>query len=128
MKKDNVKGYLELVEKDNSVKLKLKEKLDNYKGDMADANDMTQQVIIPIAKDLGFSFTAEEYIKYLENSSKNYELSDDDLFQVAGGTGDVNVENNNVDGDVNIIDNHTETNYYFVFPGASQEALAELYK
>ena len=94
MKKDNVKGYLELVEKDNSVKLKLKEKLDNYKGDMADTKDMTQQVIIPIAKDLGFSFTAEEYIKYLEDSSKNYELSDDDLFQVAGGTGDVNVENN----------------------------------
>lgn len=109
--KKGLDGFIAYMKKDTELTKRLQEAADNYEGNKTNMNEIINGTVIPIAAEKGFSFSAEEYIKYLqtevENRLANIAVSDDDISVVSGGVGDVEVSGD-TNGDMTIVDNHTE--------------------
>lgn len=135
MAKKNAEQFIEMVNNDKELQEKLAQKGKEYQGDKNDLEAVVQQSILPVAEELGLAFTAAEYLECAreqagkKNAPKRGKLSEDDLDLVVGGvSGDVNMQGN-VNGDMVVVDQsvNIEQNYYFVFPGASSDAMKELF-
>lgn len=111
--KKGLDGFIAYIEKDAELAKRLQEAADNYEGDKTNMNEIINGTVIPIAAEKGFSFSAEEYIEYLQTEVKrrlaNIAVSDDEIGTVTGGVGDVEVSGD-TNGDMTIVDNHIEYN------------------
>lgn len=91
MSVENVKEFYEAVSKDEALKQKFVELSRKYQGqkmDEAKANAIMEQEMLPIAKQMGYTFSMDELQAYGEESEQknmNRELSDTELATVAGG-------------------------------------------
>lgn len=91
MSVENVKKFYEAVAQDSALKQKFVELSRKYQGqpmDEAKAIAIMEQETLPIAKQMGFSFSMEELKAYgieSEQKNTNRELSDTELATVAGG-------------------------------------------
>lgn len=77
---EQIRHFFDLLEKDTSLMEKLEKKKDDFSGTRA---EFISDVLVPFAKDAGFSITAEDFTSYF---SKRGELDDDDLDSVSGGS------------------------------------------
>ena len=80
MNKDVAK-YMEMMQTDTALQERIKEAAKNYTGEYKD-EDVWNDVIGKIVEEEGFSFTFDDYKKYINDNS---ELSQDELLNVAGG-------------------------------------------
>lgn len=94
MAKENVGKFFEAVMAEDEKKSKLQELGKGYEGkqpDDAERAKLTEEHILPMAKEMGFEFTLEELKAYeteqIEARKAEYELSDDELDKVAAGDG-----------------------------------------
>jgi predicted ribosomally synthesized peptide with nif11-like leader len=121
MAKTDVKKFIDKVQENAELQAKLEQAGKAYQGDRGDLKTVVAQNILPIAREEGFSFTAEEYLECLTAKRGKQELSLDDLDEVTGGVGNVGIGDSNVGGDITIIDN--SVNYYFIFAGADMDTV-----
>lgn len=131
MARDNVEKFLVEVENNEEVQARLVSLGKAYKGDKKDIDEIIRSNILPVASELGYLFTEEEYKLYLsEQTADNRKLSEDELDKVVGGVEDVSVSGSSVGGDVTVIDQSQKTYYnnYFIFPGADEDAMKGLFK
>lgn len=86
MAKENVKAFMELVEKDSELQKKIQEADTAFAKNNKDVdeNEALATILLPIAKEAGFEFTVEEFKD--EMSEEGSLLSVDELDQVAGGS------------------------------------------
>ncbi len=80
MNKDVAK-FLEMIQTDTTLQDKVRESAKNYTGEYKD-EDVWNDVLSKIVEEEGFSFTFDDYKKYMDENS---ELSEDELKNVAGG-------------------------------------------
>ena len=76
-----------LAEKLNALDKDFAEKNEGSADDAAMREKAVEAVIIPLAKEAGLPFTLEELKEYEQDQMKNMTLSEDELDQVAGGSG-----------------------------------------
>ena len=135
MAKKNAEQFIEMVNNDKELQEKLAQKGKEYQGDSSDLEAVVRQSILPVAGEMGLAFTAAEYLECVREQAgrksvpKSGKMSEDDLDLVVGGvSGDVNMQGN-VGGDMVVVDQsvNIQQNYYFVFPGASSDAMNELF-
>ena len=86
MSRENVKKFYELAQIDKDLVQKLvgldsETKLES--SDLANLKEIVNEKIIPLAKEKGLTFTADEMINFAND--KYLRLSDDDLLEVSGG-------------------------------------------
>ena len=86
MSMENVKKFYELAEIDKEFAQKLA-RLDSEMSleasDLANLKDIVNEKIIPLAKEKGLDFTAEEMVDFA--NEKYLQLSEEDLLDVSGG-------------------------------------------
>ncbi len=86
MSKLDVKKFYELAEKDMGLAKKLAS-LDQEQtleaSDLVNLKEIVSEKIIPLAKEQGFDFTADELLEYA--NERYMRLSDDELLDVSGG-------------------------------------------
>ncbi len=91
MSVENVKKFYEAVAQDEALKQKFVALSQKYLGqpmDEAKVIAIMEQEALPIAKQMGYSFSIEELKAYgteIEASTTNLELSDAELATVTGG-------------------------------------------
>lgn len=90
MAKENVAKFFEKLASDKALAEKLAAVAKEYssKGDdEAALKAAAEAVILPLAKEAGFSFTAEELMAYHEEKQGDMEgeISDDEMANAAGG-------------------------------------------
>jgi hypothetical protein len=122
MAKTDVKKFIEKVQADKKLQEKLEQAGKDYQGDRRDLKAVVVQNILPIAEEEGLHFSADEYLEGITAKSGKQELSLDDLDEVSGGVGNVQVEGTG--GDITIIDR--SVNYYFVFAGADMDTVKKI--
>ncbi|MDD3338232.1 MAG: Nif11-like leader peptide family natural product precursor, partial [Lachnospiraceae bacterium] len=118
-----VEGFMEEMEKHKELREKLVRIGKEYQGDPNDLNQIIRKNILPVAKELGYDFTEEEYRDCASERLKNRKLSETELDQVVGGVRDVNMDRSKTDGNVTIVDKSVTYNVYLIFPGASTNVL-----
>lgn len=105
--KNGLDGFIAYLENDSDFAGRLQEAADNYEGDKSNMENVINGTVIPIAKEKGFSFSAKEYIQYLQNEVKkrlaSIPVSDDEISGVTGGVSDVELSGD-TGGDVVIVD------------------------
>lgn len=88
---ENVKKLYEAVSQDESLKQKFVELSRQYQGhqmDEAKAKQRMEQEVLPIAEQMGYSFTMDDLKAYSEEMKQpdiSRELSDEELHAVSGG-------------------------------------------
>jgi len=85
---EQVKAFFDAVAENKELQEKLNAADKAYNGDAADKAAVAEAILLPIAKEAGYDFTAEEFIAYNQEakaSQNNVELADDELEAVAGG-------------------------------------------
>ena len=85
---ENVKAFYEALETDTELQAKINAADAAYTGDVDDKVAAAAAIILPIAKEAGFDFTAEELNAYeskAASSDEEFEFSEDELEAVAGG-------------------------------------------
>lgn len=94
MSKENVKAFYELAAKEEGVRNKLVELFKPYEGKELSEEEkiqVTEALMIPVAAEHGLSFTKEEWLAFVEETTASMpnqgELSEDELESVAGGFG-----------------------------------------
>ena len=94
MAKENVGKFYDklaqdaaLAEKLNALDKDFAEKNGASSDDAAMREKAVDAIIIPLAKEVGLPFTLEELKEYEQDQVKNMTLSEDELDQVAGGSG-----------------------------------------
>lgn len=75
--------FQELVTTDEKFREKLQTAIENYKGEQTE-EAIFEQVLVPLAKEAGFSATYKEFQEFKE-SFANKEASEEELGQIAGG-------------------------------------------
>ncbi len=91
MSVENVKKFYEVLSQDESLKQKFVELSQKYQGqpmDEAKAMSLMEQEALPIAKQMGYSFTVDDWKAYgeeMQQAKMGLELSDTELAAVAGG-------------------------------------------
>ena len=92
MAKANVEKFYEklaqdaaLAEKLNEMDKDFAEKNGTSVDDAAMCEKAVESIVIPLAEEVGLSFTLEELKAYEQEQVKNKALSEDELEQVAGG-------------------------------------------
>lgn len=133
-KKEKLQKFITAVENDDGLRERLQLAVDNYVGDKTDMNGVVNNTVIPIAAEMGYKFSAGEYVEYLRNEVDrrlaNTTVSDDDLFAVSGGIDTVDMQRSGAGGDVTIVDQHVEhttININIILtPDSSPETLAAL--
>ncbi len=133
MAKKNAEQFIEMVNRDKELQEKLAQKGKEYQGDSSDLEAVAQQSVLPVAEELGLSFTAAEYLECVreqagrKSAQKRGKLSENDLDQVVGGvSGDVNMQGD-IGGDMVVVDQSVNVQNYYVFPGASEDVLRALF-
>lgn len=125
MAEESAKKFLQKVSEDKALQKILEEKGKAYKGDPSDIEEVIRQSVLPVAEELGFSFTPKEYQACLTPAKENGALPDDDLGAVVGGSGDIYAQSG---GDLTIIDLSTTVSTYVVLPGADLSSVAKYLK
>ncbi len=93
MSVENVKKFYEELSQDGSLKQKFVELSRKYQGqpmDEAKAMSLMEQELLPMAKQMGYSFTIDDLKAFGEEMKQeniNRELSDAELAAVAGSDG-----------------------------------------
>lgn len=82
---ENVKAFYEALEKDTELQAKVNAADAAYNGDAADEAAAAAAIIVPVAKEAGFDFTAEELFEFEKSAAADGEFSEDELEAVAGG-------------------------------------------
>ena len=88
---ENVKKFYEAVSKDEALKQKFVELSQKYQGQPMDekkAMALTEQEVLPLAAQMGYSFTMEDlkvYGEEMKQAGMNCELSDEEMQAVTGG-------------------------------------------
>ena len=88
---ENVKKFYEAVSQDESLKQKFVELSKKYQGEALDETKMksiTENDVLPLAAQLGYSFTMDDlkaYSEEMKQANMNRELSDEEMQAVAGG-------------------------------------------
>ncbi|KUO78712.1 MAG: hypothetical protein APF81_20160 [Desulfosporosinus sp. BRH_c37] len=91
MAKENVKKFYEAVVADEGLRTRLNELDKQYQGEAKDEKKrvmLAEKLVLPIAAEIGFSFTMEELRQYEEEmvqASANRQLDNNELEAVAGG-------------------------------------------
>ena len=91
MSVENVKKFYEAVSKDEVLKRKFVEMSQKYQGQpMDEAKEMSilEQEALPLAAQMGYSFTMDDLKAYgeeMKQAGMNSELSDNELEVVSGG-------------------------------------------
>ena len=95
MSVENVKKFYEAISQDETLKQKFVELSQKYKGqqmDEAKAMVVTEQELLPMANQMGYSFTMDDLKAYgeeMKQAKMNRELSDEEMQSVVGGNGGV---------------------------------------
>jgi bacteriocin-like protein len=95
MSVENVKKFYEAVSQDETLKQKFVELSQKHKGqpmDEAKAMSVMEQEALPIAAQMGYSFTMGDLKAYeveMQQAKMNRELSDEEMQAVTGGNGGV---------------------------------------
>lgn len=84
MAQENVREFMEFLNRDEELQKKLKTATEAYTGDKTDEKAVFEAVIVPIAKEAGYEFSFED-VEELAKASGVDELSEDELAAVAGG-------------------------------------------
>ena len=94
MAKENVAKFYEklaqdaaLAEKLNALDKDFAEKNEGSADDIAMREKAVVAIVLPLAEEVGLPFTLEELKEYEQEQVKNMTLSEDELEQVAGGSG-----------------------------------------
>jgi len=93
MSVENVKKFYEALSQDEAMKQKFMRLSQKYQGQQMDEEkvmDITEQEVLPLAAQMGYSFTMDDLKSYGEETKQagmNRELSDEELQAVVGGGG-----------------------------------------
>ena len=82
---ENVKTFYEALEKDAELQAKVDAADAAYAGDAKDEAAAAAAILLPIAKEAGFDFTAEELLGFENAAVSEGEFTEDELEAVAGG-------------------------------------------
>ena len=82
---ENVKAFYEALEKDAELQAKVDAADAAYAGDAKDKAAAAAAILLPIAKEAGFDFTAEELLGFENAAVSEGEFTEDELEAVAGG-------------------------------------------
>ena len=91
MSVENVKKLYEAVSQDESLKQKFVELSRQYQGqpmDEAKGKQRMEQEVLPIAEQMGYSFTMDDlkaYVEEMKRANMNCELSEEEMQAVTGG-------------------------------------------
>ena len=91
MSVENVKKFYEAVAQDEALKQKFVQLSQKYQGQPMDeekAMALTEQEVLPMAAQMGYSFTIDDVKSYelaMQQAKMGCELSDEELQAVAGG-------------------------------------------
>jgi len=80
-----VKAFYEEVAKNGALQKKIAAADAAYNGDTEDKKAAVETIILPIAKEAGFDFTAEEMLEAETAVNSEGEFTEDELEAVAGG-------------------------------------------
>lgn len=132
LKKGKLQNFINEVNNDPDLQERLHSAAENYNGDKTNIEKVVENTIIPIASEMGYKFSAAEYIDYLkkevDHRLANIAIPDDDLFKVSGGIGTVDMQDSEASGDVTIVDaSRTYVNVNIIITGdTSPETLIAL--
>ena len=132
LKKGKLQNFIDEVNSSSQLQERLRSVSENYSGDRTNIENVVKNTIIPIADEMGYKFSAAEYIDYLkkevDHRLANIAVPDDDLFKVSGGVGSVNMQDSETSGDVTIVDtSRTYVNVNIIITGdTSPETLIAL--
>ena len=87
MAKENVKKFYQELSNDKALQEKLTKAQESYTGDLNDRQKIVETVFLPIAKEAGFDFTAEELKAAEREVAEVKGISEEDLENVSGGWG-----------------------------------------
>ena len=87
MAKENVKKFYEKLANDKALREKLAKAQESYTGDLNDRQTIVETVFLPIAKEAGFDFTAEELKAAERELVEEKGISEEELENVSGGGG-----------------------------------------
>lgn len=85
MAKENVGRFYRELWKNESLQKKIIEAQEKYDGDINDRNAIVNEVVIPVAKESGYDFTAEEVLEEERAKMEEHNISEDELENVSGG-------------------------------------------
>ncbi len=84
MSQENAKIFMELLNRDEELQIKVKAAAESYTGDKTDEKALFEAVILPIAKEAGYEFSYED-AEELAKAAQDDELSEEDVAVAAGG-------------------------------------------
>ena len=87
MAKENVKKFYQKLANDKALQEKLAKAQEGYEGDLNDRQTIVETVFLPIAKEAGFDFTAEELKAAERELVEEKGISEEELENVSGGWG-----------------------------------------
>ena len=82
---ENVKAFYKELEANEELQKKIAAADAAYNGDTEDKKAAVETIILPIAKEAGFDFTAEEMLEAETAVNSEGEFTEDELEAVAGG-------------------------------------------
>ena len=85
MAKENVKKFYEKLESSKELQEKLVKAQESYTGDKEDTSAVLEEVLLPIAKEAGYDFTAEELKAAERELAQEKGISEEELENVSGG-------------------------------------------
>jgi predicted ribosomally synthesized peptide with nif11-like leader len=91
MSVENVKKFYEALSQDEAMKQKFVELSQKYQGqqmDEAQIMAVTEQEVLPLAAQMGYSFTMDDLMafgKEMKRANMNCELSEEEMEAVTGG-------------------------------------------
>ena len=86
MATENVKKFYEKLESSKELQEKLVKAQESYTGDKADKEAVLETVLLPIAKEAGYDFTAQELKAAEKELAVEKGISEEELENVCGGT------------------------------------------
>ena len=87
MAKENVKKFYQKLSNDKALQEKLAKAQESYGGAPNDRQTIVETVFLPIAKEAGFDFTAEELKAAERELVEEKGISEEELENVSGGAG-----------------------------------------
>ena len=82
---ENVKAFYKKLEAKEELQKKIAAADAAYNGDTGDKKAAVEAIVLPIAKEAGFDFTAEEMLEAETAVNSEGEFTEDELEAVAGG-------------------------------------------
>ena len=85
MAKDDVKKFYKELGENKELQDKIIKAQESYSGDIADRQAMVESIVVPIAKEAGYEFSAEEAYIYERKQAVEEGISEEELENVSGG-------------------------------------------